>query len=68
MKATISVEHDEQLLKYFEAEEKTIPRGSFTITSNEEEILFSLEAKDAVALRTLLNTIAKLLIVWEKTL
>jgi len=41
-------------------------RSNFTITENQDHIVFDIQAEDATALRATLNTITKLLTVYEK--
>ena len=68
MNASITYPYDERILQLFEPEEKRFPRASYTITSDEKQITFSVEAADATALRAALTTITKVLSVWETTL
>ena len=64
--ATIFAEGDpEKLYSCFESEETSFDRSSFTIEKTESGIRFSIEAKDAVALRATLNSISQLLIVFQ---
>jgi len=65
--ATIELEADEKLMQCFEPEDKVKNRSSYTITNDGSKIKFMIEAEDSVALRATLNTITKLLTVWEKT-
>jgi len=41
-------------------------RSHFTITENQDHILFDIQAEDATALRATVNAITKLLTVYEK--
>ncbi len=69
MDATISV-NDEKglLLKCFAAEDRQIKgRASYTIKSQKGKAIFEINAEDSIALRTVLNSITKMLTVIEKT-
>ena len=65
--AVIRVRAGEDLIRCFEPEEKVKNRSSYTVSKNGEEIEFKIEAEDSVALRATINTITRLLTVWEKT-
>lgn len=65
--STIELEADEKLIKCFEPEDKVKNRSSYTIVKDGNKIKFNVEAEDSIALRATLNTITKLLTVWEKT-
>ncbi len=67
MKATVSVAHDKRILDIFAAEDHDIGRASYTIHEEGDEILFRVQANDAVAMRIILNAITKLLSTWEKS-
>jgi tRNA threonylcarbamoyladenosine modification (KEOPS) complex Pcc1 subunit len=70
LKATITVKEDsKELKKLFEFEDKEFQnqRASYETKLDEEGLIFIAEAKDATALRSVLNTITKLLSVHEKT-
>ncbi len=41
-------------------------RFKFSIQKKHEKLIFDIDAKDAVALRTVLNSLARLLIIYEK--
>jgi tRNA threonylcarbamoyladenosine modification (KEOPS) complex Pcc1 subunit len=58
----------ENLHKIFKVEQtETINnRANWTLTKIDEEIIFDIKAKDSVALRAVLNSITKLLTVYEK--
>ena len=65
-KAEIKVSGDaEAIYKSFEPEIKEQDRSRFTIEKQEHGVLFVIEAADSVALRATLNTITKLLSVYE---
>lgn len=55
------------ILKCFEPEQKRIKsRSQYTIKKNKKSVEFKVKAKDAVALKTVLNSITKMLEVIEK--
>ncbi|MBW2964404.1 hypothetical protein KY363_03000 [Candidatus Woesearchaeota archaeon] len=57
----------DKLYDCFASEETSFDRSSFTISKTGDGIEFNIEAKDAVAFRATLNSIAQLLIVFEGT-
>ena len=68
-KATISVFGNvDEIAKIFEPEDKllTNSRGSYIINKEKDKLVFCIEAKDSSALRALLNSISKNLIICEK--
>ncbi|HOI18594.1 MAG TPA: KEOPS complex subunit Pcc1 [Candidatus Woesearchaeota archaeon] len=68
-KATITVFDDvDEIVKIFEPEDKVLTnnRGSYVIRKEEDKVVFCIEAKDSSALRALLNSISKNLIICEK--
>ncbi len=70
LKATINVDYDcEVLERLFSFEDKEFQNGraSYSTILNEDSLDFVVEAKDPSALRSVLNTITKLLSVHEKT-
>jgi|GEM_PF-5440091 len=50
-----------------EDKELTNKRGSYSVEKEDNQLIFKLEAKDATALRAMLNSIAKNLILIEKS-
>lgn len=68
LEATISVGDSKGLVtKCFAAEDKEIRgRASYTIKSEKGKAVFEIKAEDSVALRTVLNSITKMLTVIEK--
>jgi len=50
----------------FEPELADEKRSNFKITKNKDCVLFEIEAEDSVALRATLNSVTKLLTVYEK--
>ena len=67
MKATLSTAFDKRLLDIFAAEDHDIGRARYTYKQVGDELIFNLEADDAVAMRTILNAVTKLLSTWEKS-
>lgn len=68
-KATVTVFSNlDEVAKVFGPEDKTLTngRGSYTIKREEDKLIFYIEAEDSSALRALLNSISKNLIVCEK--
>lgn len=68
MKCTL--EYDGLIKKLFEPEDKEIQNGraKYSVEEKNNITLFHIEAKDAVALRAIMNAIIKLLIVDETVL
>ncbi|MBD3248932.1 hypothetical protein GF336_02700 [Candidatus Woesearchaeota archaeon] len=56
----------EKLIDCFKPEIKKGDRSKFDIKENERSVVFEVSAKDSTALRATLNSISKLLIVYEK--
>ena len=67
LKASILYPLDKRIIKLFEAESKSFLRASYTLDSDEENIIFNVSASDSTALRAALTTITKVLSVWEAT-
>ena len=70
LKAKIFVDYDAEILeKIFSMEEKEFSneRASYRVSKKKDLLEFDVEAKDSVALRSVLNTITKILTVYEKT-
>ncbi len=67
MNAFITYPFDEKLLKLFAAEQKSFERASYTIDRRGNELVFSINAKDATSLRACMTTITKILSLWETT-
>nr|MCK4930312.1 hypothetical protein [Nanoarchaeota archaeon] len=69
LSAEISVkENFHNMEKLFAAEEKTFKnqRACYEIKKNKDKIVFKVKAKDSSALRAVLNSITKLISVYEK--
>ncbi len=55
------------LLRLLNVEDKDLGRSSFSYRKEDDKIFIEMNAQDATALKTVMNTIAKVLIVWEKS-
>lgn len=67
--ATITVPGNQKVLeKIFSLEENVFSneRAKYELELKENELVFNIQAKDATALRTVLNTITKIISVHEK--
>ena len=49
------------------SEQKDMPRSSLKIKRQKDKVIFEVSADDATALRATVNTVLKLLIVYEKS-
>ncbi len=70
LSAEIIVKEDaHNLEKLFKAEEKNFKnqRAGYEIKKEKDKIVFKVRAKDGSALRAVLNSITKLIAVYEKT-
>jgi tRNA threonylcarbamoyladenosine modification (KEOPS) complex Pcc1 subunit len=65
--ASISYPYDERILQLFEPEKKEFDRAAYLITTHGVQLVFTIKATDATALRAALTTITKILSVWEAT-
>lgn len=65
--STITIDHDiDALEKLFKPEQKELGRASFTV-KKDGKLIISVKARDAVAFKTVMNTLAKIFAVWEGT-
>ena len=65
--AIIRIEADDGILRGFKPEDKKIgERAHYSISKKGKDILFKIEAQDAVALRAAFNSVTKMLSVAEK--
>lgn len=55
------------LFRLLNVEDKHLGRSSFTFKKDNDKLFIEMKAQDAIALKTVMNTIAKVLIVWEKS-
>lgn len=63
--ASILYPYDERVVRLFEPEEKDTGRAHYSVATDGTNIVFSIEAQDATALRAALTTITKVLSMWE---
>jgi len=69
LSAEITIQEDaHNIQKLFEAEEKVFDnkRASYEIKKNKDALVFKISAEDSTALKAVLNSITKLLAVYEK--
>lgn len=69
LNATITVNQNSSDLKeIFLLEDKTFQnnRASYKVEKIKDKLVFNIQAKDSVALRSVLNTITKIITVYEK--
>ncbi|MCF7872260.1 CTAG/PCC1 family protein [Candidatus Woesearchaeota archaeon] len=69
LNAIITVPQNKELLKAFSLEEKIFPNGraKYEIKQEKNKLKFNIQAKDSTALRSIINTITKLITIQEKT-
>lgn len=70
LKAEITILKDiRDIEKLFASEEKEFDnkRASYKIITKQDSLVFDVSAKDSSALRAVLNSITKMLIIYEKT-
>ena len=67
MKAYIELDEDPTIIKLFEAEDKKFKnnRSNYNLTNKNNKIIFEINADDATALRSTLDSICKGLKVYE---
>ena len=67
MKASITLPYDKRILDLFAPEDREISRARYTIERSGEDLVFDVTAQDAVALRTVLASITRLLSLWQRS-
>lgn len=68
LKSKITVEDKSgKLFECVKCEQKTMSRSTLKIKRQKDNIVFDMSADDATALRATLNSVLKLLIVYEKS-
>jgi tRNA threonylcarbamoyladenosine modification (KEOPS) complex Pcc1 subunit len=69
LKALVTLEDNGDLFKIFFLEDKDFgsDRASYDVTFEDNILKINVLAKDSVALRSVLNTITKIITVYEKT-
>lgn len=55
------------LMRLLSVEDKDLGRSSFSYKKQDDKLFIEMNAQDATALKTVMNTIAKVLIVWERS-
>ena len=63
--ATIVYPYDARIVTLFAAEEKDIGRARYSISHDDQQLTFAIDARDATSLRAALTTITKILSMWE---
>ena len=65
--ATITIDHDiDALAKLLEPEQKDLGRSTFQV-DKDSTLIIKVNADDANAFKTVMNTLAKIFAVWEGT-
>ncbi len=65
--ALITIAQDDALLKGFIPEDKTIgDRARYTVKKKGKDIIFTITAEDATAMRAAFNSVTKMLVIAEK--
>lgn len=69
LKALVTLEDNGDLFKVFSLEDKEFgsDRASYDVSFSKDILSINIVAKDSVALRSVLNTITKIITVYEKT-
>jgi len=66
--STIIIRQDANALdKLLSIEQHDLGRSSFNQKKNGSQLILEVKAEDAIAFKTVMNTLAKIFIVWEKT-
>ena len=65
--STIVAEGGAKLYECVQLEKKDMPRSTLNIKRQKDKVLFEITADDATALRATINTVMKLLVVYEKS-
>jgi len=66
--SSLTIDKDiDALEKLLNVEDKDLGRSSFSYTKKDNKLFIEMNADDAIALKIVMNTIAKVLIVWEKS-
>lgn len=55
----------DRMQKVMEAEEKSFARSAYTITKQQDRLIFDIKSKDPTALRATLNTITQFLVIYH---
>jgi len=66
--STIIVKQDiDALEKLFAPEQRDLGRSSYSMVKKKNELIFNVNADNAIAFKTVMNTLSKIFIVWEQT-
>ncbi|HIH31960.1 TPA: hypothetical protein HA235_04595 [Candidatus Woesearchaeota archaeon] len=66
--SNILINHDiDSLHKLLNLEDNNIGRASFDAKKSKNQLVIDVRADDATALKAIMNSIIKTLIIWEKT-
>ena len=66
--STIIVKQDiDALEKLFSPEQRDLGRSSYSMVKKKNELIFNVNADNAIAFKTVMNTLSKIFIVWEQT-
>lgn len=66
--SSLTIDKDiDALEKLLNVEDKDLGRSSFSYKKKDNKLFIEMNADDATALKIVMNTIAKVLIVWEKS-
>jgi tRNA threonylcarbamoyladenosine modification (KEOPS) complex Pcc1 subunit len=66
--STISINKDvNELERLLEPEQKDLGRSSFIVSKKGKTLSLQVKAEDATAFKTVMNTLAKIFAVWEKS-
>jgi tRNA threonylcarbamoyladenosine modification (KEOPS) complex Pcc1 subunit len=66
--SSLTIDTDiDALEKLLSVEEKDLGRSSFSYKKKDNKLFIEMNADDATALKTVMNTIVKVIIVWEKS-
>lgn len=57
----------DSLERLLSVEDKDLGRSRFSYTKKGDKLFIEMVADDAVALKTVMNTLSKIFIVWEKS-
>jgi len=67
-KSKITIDNDAESLELlFKSEQKDLGRSSFKVNRKGNLLNIDVTAEDAVAFKTVMNTLAKIFAVWEGT-
>lgn len=66
--STIVIDHDiDALMSLLASEDTHLGRSGFNARKEDPGLIIEIHAEDATAFKTVMSTLAKIFIVWEKT-